>query len=1156
MRTKRIVVAIVVAVVGVLAGSSGPPPAGALTEQAATFTGLACASTSSTSSSSWGSATAPADAVAARFTVVGGGGAGGQRDGGDGGPGGAGGVVTGQVAVTPGQVLWGRLGCGGTAAAPAAGWSVGGPAGDARAGGGGGSTGLCLGTAAAACSGGSMIVVAAGGGGGGGGATSGFFCSTNVRGGVGGSAAEGTSRPAHGGTAAGGGRGGRASSGDGPAGHGGGGGGGGGQGPTSQAATVTTADDTGGAPGGDLGGATAGASMPSVPPAQPSSVPSGGRGSPGEGVGGGGGGAGYTGGGGGGGGRDDGVACMYGGASGGGGAGASWVRSAVTQPAFASVGGVTAACSGAVVDPGQLPRGLGGTTGSPGCSGAIAVTWIRNRAPAGAGATHDVPRGAAFAFSLAASDPDGDTPLTCEVVEGPTEGTLTGSGCSRRYTAPPSGPGQDTLTYRVRDARGATSPTYTVTFVAPPVDQAPTSEDGAWTVAPSSSTSITLGGSDPDGGPSWCRVTTPVTGGWLSGGTGCTRTYRAPAEEGTYSFRYVRTDGALDSSPATVTITVADVAPDLAVTSSHAGPFPAGGHGEYTITVTNVGDAPTEAEVAVVDTFPQGMTFADSDDAHLAAFDCWWSVGAPQLRCDRWEPLGPGESTSFTVLVAVGTSTGGTNRVRVTTSGDPTAANDTHEDPTAVNAPPTATPASVATTAGHPVAVRLGGSDPDGGVLTYQLGPVVGGTVSGSAPALTFTPAPGRIDDVRFTYTVIDAHGSVSPPATVVIDIARPGIRGVVTSAATGAPLAGVRVRLYRIGVGFTDDPAFTDAAGRYVIGTGASFGHYEIRFSDPTDGHLGGTYRDPATGSSLVILVNGREAVVDHALPAGAEYEVAITNPGVFTVALYDTEGPGTTPTRTAVGVTGRVTFRGLPAGIYRAVATDPSGALIGVWTGNQVDRSRSRATSLQPGQTARETVTLRAPRSVAGTVIDSEGPVEGVTVQVYDADTGTFVRSTKTDAEGEYLIRPLAVGRYKVVFRDTTGAHPVTWWGTHPDVVIGMGGIVVVTAGSAPTVDQELPRSATLTGTVTGGWGGTTPLAGARVTIYRDGAALGSATTGPDGSYTAPNLPAGEYVLLFTAGGHRTEYQGDAYRRVDATVEVVEPGSVHAIDATLSPS
>src|SRR5688572_12330852 len=89
-------------------------PAGAYADVGASFSGLGCVTSSGTNTSSWGWVEAPAGAVRARFTIVGGGGAAGDNYDGTGGAGGPGNIVNGTLPISAGQRIWVRLGCGGT----------------------------------------------------------------------------------------------------------------------------------------------------------------------------------------------------------------------------------------------------------------------------------------------------------------------------------------------------------------------------------------------------------------------------------------------------------------------------------------------------------------------------------------------------------------------------------------------------------------------------------------------------------------------------------------------------------------------------------------------------------------------------------------------------------------------------------------------------------------------------------------------------------------------------------------------------------------------------------------------------------------------------------------------------------------------------------
>jgi hypothetical protein len=90
---------------------------------------------------------------------------------------------------------------------------------------------------------------------------------------------------------------------------------------------------------------------------------------------------------------------------------------------------------------------------------------------------------------------------------------------------------------------------------------------------------------------------------------------------------------------------------------------------------------------------------------------------------------------------------------------------------TAVNRPPVANPQSVSTAQDTPVNVTLAGSDPDGDAITYVVvGSPAHGTLSGTAPNLTYTPNSGYSGPDSFTFKTNDGKLD-SPVATVSITV-------------------------------------------------------------------------------------------------------------------------------------------------------------------------------------------------------------------------------------------------------------------------------------------------------------------------------------------------------------------------------------------------
>ncbi|NWF64871.1 MAG: DUF11 domain-containing protein, partial [Chloroflexi bacterium] len=75
--------------------------------------------------------------------------------------------------------------------------------------------------------------------------------------------------------------------------------------------------------------------------------------------------------------------------------------------------------------------------------------------------------------------------------------------------------------------------------------------------------------------------------------------------------------------------------PDLAIDKSHTGVFEPLGTGSYTITVSNVGDAPSSGTVTVVDTLPSGLSAT-------SIAGTGWSCTLATLTCTRSDVLNDG----------------------------------------------------------------------------------------------------------------------------------------------------------------------------------------------------------------------------------------------------------------------------------------------------------------------------------------------------------------------------------------------------------------------------------------------------------------------------------------------------------------------------------
>ncbi|HWR54031.1 MAG TPA: hypothetical protein VN428_23175 [Bryobacteraceae bacterium] len=126
---------------------------------------------------------------------------------------------------------------------------------------------------------------------------------------------------------------------------------------------------------------------------------------------------------------------------------------------------------------------------------------------------------------------------------------------------------------------------------------------------------------------------------------------------------------------------------DPAVTMTHAGHFTRGQQGTYTVTISNLGSAPTTGSVTVTDTLPAGLTPA-------AISGAGWTCTLVPLSCTRADSIAQGESyppITVTVNVATDAGTPLMHTVTVAALSDVNPANNTATDLTVVLVVPSLT---------------------------------------------------------------------------------------------------------------------------------------------------------------------------------------------------------------------------------------------------------------------------------------------------------------------------------------------------------------------------------------------------------------------------------------------------------------------------------
>jgi len=368
--------------------------------------------------------------------------------------------------------------------------------------------------------------------------------------------------------------------------------------------------------------------------------------------------------------------------------------------------------------------------------GTVTITVIASTAPVAQDQTVSTAEDTPVAITLVATDPNGD-PLTYAIVDGPTRGVLSGQPPAVTYTPNLDTNGLDSFTFKASDGV-SDSNVATVTIDVQSGTDPPSAIDQGLAVSEDGSLAMVLTGFDPDGDPLTFRVVTEPLHGTLTG-TAPNLIY-APALHfyGPDQLTFVVNDGTSDSNAGTIGITVtpvndAPVADDVDVS---------------TLEDTDVSVTLTASDVDVIDTLSFIVVSAPASGQLL---------GTPPTLTYRPAPDAHGV---FTFTFAANDGLLDSNEATVTITVTP------------VNDVPVAQSRSLGTDEDVPLPITLEAIDGDGDALSYAIvAPPSLGTLSGTAPSLTYTPLPNQSGEDSFTFRASDG-ASESNLATVSITIA------------------------------------------------------------------------------------------------------------------------------------------------------------------------------------------------------------------------------------------------------------------------------------------------------------------------------------------------------------------------------------------------
>jgi len=351
---------------------------------------------------------------------------------------------------------------------------------------------------------------------------------------------------------------------------------------------------------------------------------------------------------------------------------------------------------------------------------------------------HDVP--ISFDLLAGASDPEGDVLTVVEahvdVISASQPPFILLHNDHRTVTVTPASgfTGTITVRYTVQDvALNIVYGTALVMVTRP--ENAPSAVSSQVSVLKDTSLSLTLQGSDPDGDPlTFSLVATPQHG--TLSGTAPNLVYTpASGFTGLDALSFTVSDGKLTSQSAIVTFNVAGV--NHAPTAT---PQAVQATEDTSITITLAG----------VD--PDGDTL--SFQAQAPAHGTLSGSGASLSYTPAANYHGP-DSFTFTVRDATLTSPPATVTIGVAS----------------VNDPPVATALQQSLNEDTSLSITLRGTDDDGDALSFAIqDPPQHGTLSGTPPTVTYTPAANYNGADSFTYTAFDGHAT-SAPATIALSV-------------------------------------------------------------------------------------------------------------------------------------------------------------------------------------------------------------------------------------------------------------------------------------------------------------------------------------------------------------------------------------------------
>lgn len=275
-------------------------------------------------------------------------------------------------------------------------------------------------------------------------------------------------------------------------------------------------------------------------------------------------------------------------------------------------------------------------------------------------------------------------------------------------------------------------------------------------------------------------------------------------------------------------------------------------------------------------------------------------------------------------------------------------------------------------------------------------------------------------------------------------------ISGTVTNAA-GAVLPGISVIVYDAITNIipSNASASTDASGNYTI-AGLQTGSYKVRFNNigSSNSYItvwNSNKPSTATADSIAVTAGATTSGVNATLATGGTISGQLTDgtTGIASISVFAFNSFDENIASATTGISGNFTIKGLPDGSYKLrFQEQPSsstysavGYVYQVYTNPNINSIYLSQGTLIPVTAASpatgiNAVLVKGAGSISGTITDAAtgAVLYGAAARVTDL-SGGYLGGANTDANGNYTVKGIPTGTYKVEFI-MTGKYAHQWY------------------------------------------------------------------------------------------------------------------------------